>query len=221
MKRSQLFFVFILFFLVSQAQLEAYRYNAEGTALPQWVQLMYAPDPDPGAVEKAYDAYYATHPFVKNGNTQYYKRWKRELGHDQVPLDPHQRADYAATLSAYLHASQQLSASRAAQWTCIGPFDWDHGSVAKSYAAGAAHVYTVKQSASNPDVVYAGTANSGLWKSVDKGLNWTNLTKDMLIGEVYESARVLSEDYNEAGRVLKVRGLPGAITRLQRSLAAH
>jgi len=45
--------------------------------------------------------------------------------------------------------------------------------------------------------------------------------KQGLIGEVYESARVLSEDYDEIGRVLKVRGLPGAIKRLQRSLAAH
>jgi len=44
--------------------------------------------------------------------------------------------------------------------------------------------------------------------------------KQGLIGEVYESARVLSEEYSETGRVLKVRGLPGAIARLQRSLAA-
>ncbi|MGX9965457.1 GTPase HflX [Roseomonas sp. F4] len=43
--------------------------------------------------------------------------------------------------------------------------------------------------------------------------------KQGLIGEVYESARVLSEDYDEAGRVLKIRGLPGAIARLRRSLA--
>jgi GTP-binding protein HflX len=45
--------------------------------------------------------------------------------------------------------------------------------------------------------------------------------KQSLIGEVYESARVLSEDYDETGRVLKVRGLPGAIERLRRSLASH
>ena len=45
--------------------------------------------------------------------------------------------------------------------------------------------------------------------------------KQGLIGEVYESARVLSEDYDESGRVLRVRGLPGAIGRLQRSLAAN
>ena len=42
--------------------------------------------------------------------------------------------------------------------------------------------------------------------------------KQGLIGEIYETARVLSEAYNEAGRVLKVRGLPGAITRLRRAL---
>ena len=40
-----------------------------------------------------------------------------------------------------------------------------------------------------------------------------------LIGEVYESARVLSEAYDETGRVLRVRGLPGAIARLRRGLA--
>ncbi|MCB8882340.1 GTPase HflX [Acidisoma cellulosilytica] len=45
--------------------------------------------------------------------------------------------------------------------------------------------------------------------------------KQGLIGEVYESARVLSEDYNDTGLVLTLRGLPAAITRLQRSVAAH
>jgi len=44
--------------------------------------------------------------------------------------------------------------------------------------------------------------------------------RQRLIGEVYESARVLSEEHDEAGRVLRVRGLPGAIARLRRSLAA-
>jgi GTP-binding protein HflX len=44
--------------------------------------------------------------------------------------------------------------------------------------------------------------------------------KQGLLGDVYESARVLSEDYDATGRILKVRGLPGAIARLQRALAA-
>jgi GTPase len=43
--------------------------------------------------------------------------------------------------------------------------------------------------------------------------------KQGLLGDVYESARVLSEEYNANGRILKVRGLPGAIARLQRAVA--
>ncbi len=41
-----------------------------------------------------------------------------------------------------------------------------------------------------------------------------------LLGDVYENARVLSEDYDTTGRIMKVRGLPGAIARLRRTLAA-
>ncbi len=43
--------------------------------------------------------------------------------------------------------------------------------------------------------------------------------KQGLLGDVYENARVLSEDYDATGRVMKVRGLPAAIARLRRTLA--
>jgi len=41
-----------------------------------------------------------------------------------------------------------------------------------------------------------------------------------LLGEVYENARILSEEYGEGGRTMQVRGLPGALAQLRRSLAA-
>jgi GTP-binding protein HflX len=44
--------------------------------------------------------------------------------------------------------------------------------------------------------------------------------KQAMIGEVYENTRVLSEEYDTTGRIMKVRGLPAAIARLRRSLAA-
>jgi GTP-binding protein HflX len=44
--------------------------------------------------------------------------------------------------------------------------------------------------------------------------------KQGLLGDVYDNARVLSEDYDTTGRIMKVRGLPGAIARLRRALAA-
>ena len=45
--------------------------------------------------------------------------------------------------------------------------------------------------------------------------------KQGLLNDVYENARVLSEDYDATGRVMRVRGLPGAIARLRRTLAVN
>jgi GTPase len=44
--------------------------------------------------------------------------------------------------------------------------------------------------------------------------------KQGLLSDIYENARVLGEDYDTTGRILRVRGLPGAIARLRRTLAA-
>jgi GTPase len=44
--------------------------------------------------------------------------------------------------------------------------------------------------------------------------------KQGLLSDIYENARVLSENYDITGRIMKVRGLPSAIARLRRNLAA-
>jgi GTPase len=44
--------------------------------------------------------------------------------------------------------------------------------------------------------------------------------KQEFLNDVYENARVLSEDYDGTGRIMKIRGLPGAVARLRRTLAA-
>jgi GTPase len=44
--------------------------------------------------------------------------------------------------------------------------------------------------------------------------------KQGLLSDVYENVRVLSEDYNTVGRIINLRGLPSAIARLRRTMAA-
>jgi GTPase len=44
--------------------------------------------------------------------------------------------------------------------------------------------------------------------------------KQSLLSEIFENTRVLSEDYDTTGRIMNVRGLPGAIARLRTTLAA-
>jgi len=44
--------------------------------------------------------------------------------------------------------------------------------------------------------------------------------KQALLSDIFENTRVLSEDYDTTGRIMNVRGLPGAIARLRTTLAA-
>jgi GTPase len=46
------------------------------------------------------------------------------------------------------------------------------------------------------------------------------LCKAGMLSEIYEKARVLSEDYDITGRIIRVHALPGAIARLRRARAS-
>ena len=154
----------------------AYDIKAEEST-PLWIIKMYEADPDPGIVMKLYIEYYRNHPFVKNEHTQYYKRWISGLGKIVKP-DPVMDAKYLDQYNAL--KTQRLTAN----WTPLGPFDWDHDAAGRSYAPGSAHVYTIEQSNSNPDILYAGTANAGIWKSINHGVTWTPCANDLLTWSV-------------------------------------
>lgn len=152
---------------------------------PAWVQLMYAPKPDIPQVRAAYEAYYRTHKFVKNRHTQYYKRLLHDLTRDQDGTRFNTpKAEMLLNQKQYLAKTQKQAQTRSANWQCIGPIDFDREAVNRSYAPGAAHVYITKQSPSNDSVLYAGSAEAGVWKSTDKGLHWLNVTAHMMISSV-------------------------------------
>jgi len=99
--------------------------------VPEWVRLLYTEDPEPQQVIGAFESYYRMHPFERNSDTRRYERWLREVNHSVEPRDPVARGEYRHGLGAYVQASRDL-ADRAVNWTCIGPFDYDNTSAAKS-----------------------------------------------------------------------------------------
>lgn len=170
------------------AQHAEMKYNSKSNEIPSWVKLMYEEDADPGEVAKAYKAYYQEREFVKNGHTQYYKRWLRSMLRDINGANSGKRTSKEIRLEeqAYISKSKELKAKRqnTGSWECLGPIDFDKEAEGRSYASGAAHVYTVEQSVSNPDILYAGTATTGLWKSIDHGENWILCTRDLLVNGI-------------------------------------
>ena len=162
-----LFFIFLLSISVTVYSQTEMKYNAKSENLPNWTELMYSENPDEGEVIKLYRKYYKTNEFVKNKHTQYYKRWIRNI-------------------SRYTNSKLESSSSESSnQWQCVGPWDFDQHAASRSYAPGAAHVYTIEQSVNNSNVLYAGTATAGAWKTTDKGMNWSLITKNIELNGVY------------------------------------
>ena len=159
-------FILVSFSTIVFSQSEM-KYNSENENIPNWAKLMYSENPDEGEVIKLYRAYYKTNKLVKNNHTQYYKRWVRNIS----------RHTNSVTTTSISKSSNQ--------WECIGPWDFDQHAESRSYAPGAAHVYTVEQSVSNSNVLYAGTATAGAWKTTDKGMNWSLITKNLELNGVY------------------------------------
>ncbi len=162
-----LVYIFLLLSSLNVYSQTEMKYNTQSENLPNWAELMYSENPDEGEVINLYREYYKRNEFVKNKHTQYYKRWVRNI-------------------SRYTNAELESSSSESSnQWQCVGPWDFDQHAASRSYAPGAAHVYTVEQSVSNSNVLYAGTATAGAWKTTDKGMNWSIITKDLELNGVY------------------------------------
>ena len=194
-----LFLIITTFSLTAQNKLPAVedKYDLSQEDLPEWVVLMYADEPDFGAIINAYEDYYLTHEFVKNKHTQYFKHWMRILKKDPdgYASGTKSQAEVRKNREAYLaKILPDNMKSAATTWQCIGPFDYDQDAAGISYAAGSAHVYTVEKSVSNLDVLYAGTATAGIWKSIDNGANWSLTTKDLLVN----GSRSIEIDHTDA-----------------------
>lgn len=178
--KNALFLLILLIPFLPFAQESAYNTRSGD---PAWVQYMYQETPNLFELRDLYEAYYAEHPFVKTRHTQYYKRLLKE---NWIWTDTEGNIMPKTERSE----SVSLIKSPTSPWQEVGPWDYDHEQAMafQVQSPGAAHVYTVEQSSVNADLVYAGTATAGVWKSMDKGLNWTLVTADLDVNGVYSIA---------------------------------
>jgi len=191
-----LFFIILLIdisSIFSQSDIYEIKYNTSDPNLPTWVKLMYSDTPNLKKIENAYNEYYKSHPFEKNTFTQYYKRWKRDkwqyadkVGNVVIPT----RKEQEEKLNQYLsRVKKHKSSSRnnTSTWEELGPWEYDHQATMdlSVQSPGSSHVWAVEQSVSDQNIVFAGTANAGIWKSIDEGVSWEIVSSDYPIRSVY------------------------------------
>ncbi|MBL4624382.1 MAG: hypothetical protein JKY42_04490 [Flavobacteriales bacterium] len=96
-----------------------------------------------------YNSYYSENEFVKNKYTQFYKRWIRSVKRQNwdAPQTPSENQYQQLNDQEYLSRSLALRTQKSptSPWQCIGAWDFDKEAASRSYAPGAAHIYTIKE----------------------------------------------------------------------------
>lgn len=160
---------------------------------PDWVKLLYSESPNFHEITDAYEAYYANNDFIKNTHTQNYKHWNRlvttahyydsngDLYIPDVAEIQNQELFFKEKYEAILE--RQGISSRLGNWSSIGPFE-TFATDGVTYKSSQVNVYAIDQSQSNPNVLYAGSEGGGLFKTTDKGLNWTAISEELHLGGI-------------------------------------
>ena len=138
---------------------------------PQWVRLMYSGNPNVYEVDFEYSKYYRENVFEKNIHTQNYKHWRMLI----EPL-----IDSEGNIASQKTYKQKNRSLKTNTWSCVGPLEtYNTGSEGSFPVSWQANVYCMDVYHSNSDILFAGTESGGLFRSIDKGLNWSLISQDI------------------------------------------
>ena len=94
------------------------------------------------------------------------------------PFDPALRVQAIAELEAEM--SRQPNGTALPAWRALGPAPIPNGQTVGTVTAVSGRTTAIAVHPSNPDIVYVGTANGGLYRTLDGGSNWRPLLDNAL-----------------------------------------
>jgi len=161
----------------------------QSETLPDWAVEMYSPQPNVWKVDDGYRQWRRSHPDDKTTYTQFYKKWRR-AAEPFIQPQGFIRKPTEAENKAFEQRLAQLkgAADRGGQavWTSMGPIETFNTNTGPAPLAKSeqANVYCIDQSFSNPDVVYCGTEGAEIFRSNDRGQNWSCVSRALDITAV-------------------------------------
>ncbi len=152
---------------------------------PEWAKLMYSENPNVYEVDKKYQSYFRETPYKKSQYTQYYKRWRRAINpylNNDGFIDKNKLQELPNFANQIKSLQTSSKAKQIGNWTPLGPFkNYEPGGVLQSGAQ--ANVYTIGRCNGSPNVMYCGTEPGEVYKSIDGGDNWFNVSMTLVTPE--------------------------------------
>ena len=184
---KKLFLIFALFLsivnLFSQKTNSLYLPD-KSPKMPEWMNLFYDGVTNAHQIEDAFNLYYKLHTFEKTTYTQYYKRWmienERYVQEDGTIVKPENNPS-----SKYNATSNSRSPS--STWSLMGPietFQPTWSDAVQPSIPWQVNLYAFDAAPSNPNILYACPETGGIFKTIDKGLNWISVSDTIRLGTI-------------------------------------
>src|SRR5688572_11055169 len=176
------------FHIYGQAQNMYLPSGFEISNLPVWAQKMYSQNPNVLEVDSLFRNYYRANPFEKSYHTQYYKRWRRSVAdklNDQGFIVIPSPAQNKIMQNQYLQKQNSTSISN---WSVVGPIAVLNNSGVPGKRQ--SNIYSIDQCASDSLVMYCGTEPGEVYKSLDEGNTWVNVSMNENFGSGVNAVEV-------------------------------
>lgn len=148
---------------------------------PNWAVKMYSNHPNVNEVDRLFKAYFKTRAFKKTIHTQNYKHWRWQVepyidDNGFIAIPSRAAKDQANSVVKNRYLQRNNAAENSGNWYAMGPFE-TFAQNSTTTKANHKNVYSIDQSLSNSNLLICGTEAGGVYKSTDKGSNWSLITK--------------------------------------------
>ncbi|MCC6723691.1 MAG: hypothetical protein IT258_04225 [Saprospiraceae bacterium] len=159
---------------------------------PDWAVMMYGQDPNFYEVVAAYEAYYRTNKYKKTEHGQNFKYWIKQVqrfvndeGFIRLPSPAEEEQKLADLRKLQAKKAEKMGGT----WTNIGPWETFISGTTTPYS-NQVNVYSLDQSNSNSDILYCGSESGAMYKSINHGATWTQLTFDEVFSGGYGALEI-------------------------------
>ncbi len=144
---------------------------------------MYSENPHVPTLDSLFRTWRTAHPTDKTTDTQNFKHWRHSI---EKFIDTEGYITRLAAFDALLRTPPKPKPEgiTGGNWTVVGPVElYQEGNRSKSEDSHA-NVFSIDVFAGDANILYCGTEAGGVYKTTDKCLNWTLMTKGYAIGAV-------------------------------------